>query len=261
MNFTLAPTLFSTVIFLFRKHPPQPIFTRAVPPVQTQVYIARSTTTHVDPPAGSDLTANQPSPFNKKRKDLPLPLHLVTDISEKQQHDLFPETPGAPNPRRTTFVLPIHYWNTAEFVVGGRPYADDDQSTFCEVERDVPHGNTRLCHAKEHGVPAVEPKTLAKTLFFLGFGQHAILSFMILLFCKLIFFACLKSGFPAFWAAGFIIIWIPSRTTRDWEAGKTSMELKWECSVIRETELRRVINSPLVQSFELRSKSDGQGGA
>ena len=48
----------------------------------------------------------------------------------------------------------------------------------------------------------------------------------------------LGTVFPAFWIAGLAIMLMPLRTTTDWEAGKSSMEIEWACKVIRDTELR-----------------------
>ncbi|KAF8514493.1 hypothetical protein JB92DRAFT_2919020 [Gautieria morchelliformis] len=210
MNFTPATTLISTVVSLFRKRTPQPTFTPVIPPMATQVYITRDMTARVDPPAVIHST-DQPSASDKRRKDRPFSLHLVADISEKQKRHLYPKTPCTPSPRRTTFFLRVHDWNTAEFF-GGQPFGDDNETSLFEIDLDVP---PRACHPTELGVYAVaKPKTLAKALFFLGFV------------------------FPAFWVAGSAIMLMPLRTTTDWEAGRSSQEIKWGCSVIRETELR-----------------------
>ena len=166
MNFTPAPTLISTVVSLFQKRTPQPSFTPAAPPVLTQVYVSRTMTTHCDPPISPDSPTVQPSASDKKRKDQPLSL-LATNTSEKGHH-LHPETPCAPNAHRTTFVVPLHDRGS------GRCYGgDDDQSSFREVDLDVPPGHGSVCHPTEQPVcTVVEPKILARALFFLGFGWY-----------------------------------------------------------------------------------------
>jgi hypothetical protein len=181
MNFTPAPTFIFTVFSLFRRRTEQPTFAPAIPPIPTQVYITRDTTVHVDPPVASKAPTNGTPASGEKPKIRPLPLHLTFDLSEKQQAQLYPATPCAPNAHRLTFLLsPAHDWNNTANGSGGggacgggeQCYCDVDQVSLCEADPAVPPGLEPVSRPSElepHAAP--EPKTLAKRLFFFGFGE------------------------------------------------------------------------------------------
>lgn len=174
MNFTPAPTLIFTLFSVFRRRTPQPTFTHAVPPITTQVLVTREVTTHVDPPVVKTTTSGTLA-SEEEQKSRPLPLPITVDISEKQQAQLYPETPRAPTAHRLTFFVPQeHDWNKIKVVGNGggdQSYYDVDEASLSEADPEIPPGLESVCR------PAVpepdtmsEPKTLAKPLFFFGFG-------------------------------------------------------------------------------------------
>lgn len=152
---TSQPTFVSSIFSFFRRNSPQPSFSPAMP---TQIYITQDRTTYIDPPPGLPKGRNTPSPTSSPD----------TLFDEKRQQDYFvyPATPRAPSSQQTTFFLPL--------TLSGSRYRDDDQSSVDSdrVSLGVPSGHTIICHPTVPGVYTVaEPKTLARALFYFGFGE------------------------------------------------------------------------------------------